>query len=138
MSTVPLAIHLVAATILLLVPFTQIWLNANFHLHKLERQEVTDKVYRGELISNVSHNSSLISLGSEFSNISKGGNEIMVLEYEGLKYVFFFTFRGILDNYSGFLYVPDGGDPRMFLDLDEDESSQIVKYADNWYFTSHH
>ncbi|MCK8124349.1 hypothetical protein MTF66_05025 [Pseudoalteromonas sp. 2CM39R] len=138
LATIPLAIQLVAFAILELVPFTKLWIDADFHLYESQRQEVVQRVYSGELISNVKHNSSLIALGSEYSKISMGGNEIVVQDIEGLKYVFFFTFRGILDNYSGFLYVPDGGDPRNYADLDEDDVTQIIKYADNWYYTSHH
>lgn len=138
LATVPLATQLVAFTILELVPFTKLWIEIDYHLYESQRQEVVERVYSGELVANVTHNSSLIALGSEYSTLSMGGNEIVVQDIEGLKYIFFFTFRGILDNYSGFLYVPDGGDPRRYADLDEDDVTQIIKFADNWYYTSHH
>ena len=138
LGAIPLAIQLVALAILAYVPFTKIWINTDFYLNKSERHEVVSKVYAGELISNVEHNSSLIALDSDYANISKGGNEIVVQDIDGLKYVFFFTFRGLLDNYSGFLYVPDGGDPSKYADLAEKDATQIVKYADNWYYTTHH
>lgn len=138
LATIPLAIQLAALAILELVPFTTLWVNADFHLYESQRQEVVAKVYSGELVSNVEYNPSLIALGSEYSKISMGGNEIEVQDIDGLKYVFFFTFRGILDNYSGFLYVPDGGDPRNYPDLDEKGVTQIVKYADHWYYAAHH
>ncbi len=51
--------------------------------------------------------------------------------------MFFFTFRGVLDNYSGFLFVPDGGDPKEFYDLGEPGSTQLVKYGKNWYWAGH-
>ena len=107
-------------------------------MYESQRQEVVEKVYSGELVPNVRHNSSLIALGAEYSKLSMGGNEIVVQDIDGLVYVFFFTYRGILDNYSGFLFVPDGGDPRNYSDLNEDDVTQIVKYADNWYWASHH
>ncbi|KTG20529.1 hypothetical protein NQU96_16485 [Pseudoalteromonas elyakovii] len=138
LATIPLAVQLVALAVLEFVPFTKLWINADFHLYESQRQEVVARVYSGELVSNVQHNSSLIALGSEYSKISMGGNEIVVQDIDGSKYVFFYTFRGILDNYSGFLYVPDGGDPRSYADLDEEDVTQIIKYADNWYYTSHH
>lgn len=62
----------------------------------------------------------------------------MVEEHDGLQYVFFFTFRGILDNYSGFLFVPEGGDPTRFRDLNEPESTQLARYASHWYFAGNH
>jgi hypothetical protein len=138
LAIVPLATQLLTFVILEFVPFTKLWVNADFHLYESQRQEIVEKVYSGELVPNVEYNSSLIALGSEYSKVSMGGNEIQIQDINGLKYVFFFTFRGILDNYSGFLYVPDGGDPINFADLNEKDVTQIIKYADNWYYTSHH
>ena len=66
-----------------------------------------------------------------------GGNEVVVESHDGANYVFFFTFRGILDNYSGFLYVPEGGKASRFSDLSEQDSTQIKHLENNWYFTSH-
>ena len=138
LAIIPLATQLLAFVIIEFVPFTKLWVNVDFHLYESQRQEVVERVYSGELVPNVEYNSSLIALGSEYSNVSMGGNEIQIQDINGLKYVFFFTFRGILDNYSGFLYVPDGGDPINFADLNEEDVTQIIKYADNWYYTSHH
>ncbi|TMP83109.1 hypothetical protein CWB73_02600 [Pseudoalteromonas phenolica] len=138
LAIVPLATQLLTFVILEFVPFTKLWVNADFHLYESQRQEIVERVYSGELVPNVEYNSSMIALGSEYSKVSMGGNEIQIQDINGLKYVFFFTFRGILDNYSGFLYVPDGGDPINFADLNEEDETQIIKYADNWYYTSHH
>jgi hypothetical protein len=52
--------------------------------------------------------------------------------------VFFFTFRGILDNYAGFLYVPSGGKPTEYSDLNEPQSVEIEHLEGNWYYASHH
>ncbi|OFC72326.1 hypothetical protein [Alteromonas confluentis] len=137
-ATIPAVIQFSAFAIVLFVPFTNLWIDADFHLYESQRQEVVERVYSGELVPNVSHNSALIALNSAYSKISMGGNEIVVRDIDGLVYVFFFTYRGILDNYSGFLFVPDGGDPRNYSDLNEDDVTQIIKYTDNWYWASHH
>ena len=50
--------------------------------------------------------------------------------------MFFFTYRGILDNYSGFLFVHSGGDPRRFADLGE-PTTDIIQQEDHWYFAAH-
>ena len=138
LALVPLLVQLAAIFILVFVPFTKIWVNADFHFYKSQRQDVVERVVSGDLVANVSYNSSLIALGYEYSKISMGGNEIIVQERDNMTYILFFTFRGILDNYSGFLYVPDGGDPRNFRDLHEDDVTQIIKYGENWYYISHH
>jgi hypothetical protein len=124
------------------VPFTRIWLNADFHLLKSEREQVVADVLAGELRPDDGPYSllvpSLVTLGLERAHVSMGGNEILVSEKDARRYVFFFTFHGILDNYSGFLYVPDGGNPREFnSDFEEAENTEFVPYDENWVWVSH-
>lgn len=137
-SLLPLFFHLLSFLAVYFVPFTNLWLHANFVYYRSSRAEIVRKVNAGDLRPNVTHNSSLISLGREYPSVSKGGNEIAVEEHSGKKYIFFYTFRGILDNYSGFIYVPEGGDPRRYSDLNETDSAQIVPWEGNWFYASHH
>lgn len=137
-SLAPVGTQILAILIVVLVPFTNLWLKADFAFYKIKREEVVKKVYSGELMPNQNYNSSLIALGEKYPSLSKGGNEIVVEEHDGKKYVFFFTFRGILDNYAGFIYVPDGGNPSHYSDLNEDQSTNIVSLEKNWFYASHH
>jgi len=137
-SFLPSSIMASAFLIVYLVSFTNLWLKADFAYYKNEREEIVKKVYERKIKPNVAHNSSLINLGNSYPLVSMGGNEIVVEEHAGLKYVFFFTFRGIMDNYSGFIYVPDGGKPSQYSDLDESNSTQITHLEGNWYYASHH
>lgn len=116
-------------------PFTQLWLNANFHLKRGAREQVVADVKAGILKPNVSYNSELIAL-EKGQNLSSGGDEILVEGEPGDEYVFFFTYRGILDNYSGFLWVPKLKKPEGFSDLHE-PSTQIIPFGGNWYYVSH-
>jgi hypothetical protein len=129
---------MISATTLLaawFVPFTDLWLYANFHLKKAQRELVVAQVTNGELVPNVSHNPKLIALRSGVG-VSKGGDEIIVEGLPNEPYVFFFTYRGVLDNYSGFLWVPKGGRPEQFGDAAE-TGTQIESLGDNWYFVGH-
>jgi len=134
----PLIILAAAFLIVYFVPFTNLWLKVDFAIYKNEREEIVRKVYGNELKPNVSHNPTLIDLGNLYPLVSMGGNEIVVEEYAGLKYIFFYTFRGVLDNYSGFIYVPNGGEPKYYSDLHESDSTQITPLDGNWYYASHH
>jgi hypothetical protein len=127
----PLAVCATAFVILAGAPFTRIWLGANFWLHAAEREQIVRAVARGKLRPNVAHNASLIGLGPNRSHVSAGGNEIMVETRAGKPWVLFFTFRGI-NHYSGFLHVPDGGDPETFAD----RRHQIVPWTPTWYFVA--
>ncbi len=131
----PLAASCGTLLLAFLVPFTQIWVHANFYLKKSAREQVVAKVKSGEYTVNVPHNTDLISL-PDGHDVSKGGNEIIVQGPRDNPYVFFFTFRGILDNYSGFLWVPTGKEPQDFRDAGEREK-EIAYFGGNWYFIGH-
>jgi hypothetical protein len=69
-------------------------------------------------------------------DVSKGGNEIVVEEHGGQRFVFFYTYRGILSHYSGYLFVPTGADPRSFRDA-ADRRIAFDRRSANWYFLTH-
>ncbi|MFG1490404.1 hypothetical protein ABMA58_14230 [Oceanospirillum sp. HFRX-1_2] len=133
----PLGIHVVALVLVAYVPFTMLWLKADYMINKEQREQVVAKVLNGELQPHVNYNASLINLSDGYPGLSRGGNDIVIESHEGLTYVLFFTFRGVLDNYSGYLYVPKGGSPEMYSDLNESEFTQIKHIESNWYLISH-
>jgi hypothetical protein len=137
-AMLPLSINIMTLVIILFVPLTKFWIKFDYWWYINEREKVIELIQSGVLSPNVNHNKSLIALPSSFPNISSGGNEVVVKEYNHNKYIFFYTFRGILDNYSGFLYVPKTGDPRQFSDLDEENVTELIKFDENWYYCSHH
>lgn len=118
------------------VPFTRIWLAANFRWHAAARERIVGEIASGKLKPNVDYNASLIALGPGEPHVSAGGNDVVVEMREGGRpWVLFFTFRGVLNHYSGFLYVPDGGDAETFGDLSH-RKHQVVRYAPGWYFVA--
>lgn len=132
----PLMVCIVTATLALTVPWTDLWLDVNIWRYREARQAVVREVTAGSLQPSERDRPSIISLGRRFPGVSEGGNEVVVETHENARYVLFYTFRGILDNYSGVLYVPPGGDPRRFSDLDE-PTAQIRPLKANWYFVTH-
>ena len=137
-SLAPIGIQVIAFLLVVYFPFTLLWLKADYILNKEQRNLVVSQVLNGELTPNIEHNSSLIHLDDTYSGVSRGGNDIVVESHEGLTYVFFFTFRGILDNYSGYLYVPKGGSPEKYSDLNETDVTEIKHIENNWYLVSHY
>ena len=131
----PLIVSIGTLLVASFFPFTQLWLNANFHLNKSARERVVAQIKSGAITPNVAHNANLIALPKD-SGVSMGGDEIIVEGPSNNPYVFFFTFRGILDNYSGFLWVPDGGRPDHFGYADE-PYTEIESFGGNWYFIGH-
>lgn len=126
----PMAVQLFTILLWLFIPFTQIMLDLDFKMNKAEREEVAKMVEKGTLKSNVSHNSSLILLPEKYKQLSSGGGEI-VREKNG-DFILFFTYRGMLDNFSGFVYSPNDKKPNKH-DFDGD-FQQVEKLDKNWYF----
>jgi hypothetical protein len=136
-AALPTLVCVATIAIVALVTFTRLWINFNYWVNKADREKIVQLVSNGTLRPNVSYNRSLISLPTGSPHVSMGGNEIVVEEHLGKTYIFFFTYRGILDNYSGFLYVSPGGEPTRYSDLSEKESTQIEKFDESWYFAAH-
>jgi len=132
------AVCLVAGLMWWFVPFTSLWIQANYRRHRAEREAIVAKITSGQLRPNVPCCPSLIALGPDTAYVSMGGNQVSVEEHDGKKYVMFYTFRGILDRYSGFLFVPDNGEPSRFSDLDEADRTELVRFSDHWVWASHH
>jgi len=129
----PLAISIGAIVAAVFVPFTAIWLQVNFYSKQTAREEIVAQVRNGELLPNVTHSSKVISIPGK--GVSSGDRIIV----EGKRinpYVFFFTYSGILDNYSGFLWVPNGKDPTGFSDA-RDPGTEITHFGGNWFFVGH-
>jgi len=65
--------------------------------------------------------------------LSAGGNEAMIDTCGGKTCVLFFYYRGLMHHYSGFLYVPTGGDPYDFDDVIQ-ERGFVRARGGNWYY----
>lgn len=129
---VPLIINVLTIIIIIFVPMTNIWLTVDFYVFKHTREQVMQKIMSGELQPNVSHNSSMINLPLKYKFLSKGGGDIVFSNTEEYQDVFFFTFRGILDNFSGYVYTTDMG--RTLENGWYSDVFQQKKYNDNWYW----
>ncbi|WP_051286843.1 hypothetical protein [Paenibacillus taiwanensis] len=130
---IPFLINIVCFILVLIVPFTSITLNLDYRSHKAEREEVVQLVLDGLLKPNVSYNTTLIHLPDKYKQLSKGGGEIVVEGRGQATQILFYTYRGVVDNFAGFIYTADGRKP--------DEASfgdfiEVKKLDNNWYWIS--
>ncbi|MBW7476943.1 hypothetical protein K0T92_19685 [Paenibacillus oenotherae] len=115
-----------------LVPFTQITLKIEFERDKEDRSKVIEMVRGGALKPNVTYNPSLIHLPEQYEKLSKGGGDIVV-EGEGDDLqVLFFTFRGALDHFSGFVYTGNGTVPEG--EVFGSRLVEVDRLGRNWFF----
>jgi len=130
----PFVIQLITILLWLFFPFNQINLDLNFRSHQDKREEVATKIENGVIKPNVPNSPSLIQLPKEYTQLSKGGGDIVVETKGKAKSILFFTYRGMIDNFSGFVYNPNDNKPSKS-DFNGD-FKQIKKVHKNWYYVS--
>ena len=130
----PFVIQLITVALWFFFPFNQVNLDLNFKIHQDKREEVTAKIENCVIKPNVSDSPSLIQLPKEYTQLSKGGGDILVETKGKAKSILFFTYRGMIDNFSGFVYNPNDNKPSKS-DFNGD-FKQIKKVHKNWYYVS--
>ncbi|MDF2700874.1 MAG: hypothetical protein K0Q49_2437 [Haloplasmataceae bacterium] len=90
------------------IPFTDITLNKDFKNNIKNREEVVYLIKKRIYTPIVSHSTKLIKLPEKYSNLSDGGGEIVVDKEK----ILFYTNRGVLDGFSGFVYSPGDKQPK--------------------------
>ncbi|PEJ29533.1 hypothetical protein [Bacillus pseudomycoides] len=130
----PFIIQITIIVIWLCTPFTLIYLKLDFIFYKENRKEVVELINRKELAPNINHDSSQIHLPERFAATSKGGGDVLIQHNKNGTLVFFFTYRGILDNFSGLIYTPNDIKPNKN-DFNS-EYKEITKIEKNWYYVT--
>ncbi|MFI8684447.1 hypothetical protein [Rossellomorea sp. NPDC077527] len=128
----PVLIQAMTVIFIIFFPINKVVLNLDFEKHRKERDAVVKKVMEGTLTSNVSYNDSVIHLPEEYGALSKGGGDIVIDKRNDEMLILFFTFRGLLDSFSGFVYSSSGEKPRSG-DFGGD-FIEIEPLAEHWYF----
>lgn len=128
----PFVIHIAALLLYFFFPFNQVVIQVDFSKHLEEREEVIRLIESGKIKPNISYNESLIHLPDEYQYLSKGGGDIMLEAQENR--VFFFTYRGVLDHFAGFIYSPMDQKPTN--DYFDGDYFEIKKMRENWYWVS--
>ncbi|MFE4038653.1 MULTISPECIES: hypothetical protein [Priestia] len=130
----PFVIQLITILLWFFFPFNQVNLDLNFKIHQDKREEVATQIENGVIKPNVSDSPSLIQLPKKYTQLSKGGGDIVVETKGKAKSILFFTYRGMLDNFSGFVYNPNDNKPSK--SNFNGDFEQIKKVHKNWYYVS--
>ena len=133
-ALVPLIINAATLLIVFFVPFTRLTIALDFRMNLSAREQVVGMIQNKNLVPNVSYNKELLALPKQYQNLSKGGGEVLVEPTEGSSNIFFFTFRGVTDNFSGFVYRSDDKQPSNG-DFGCDYVN-LIKMREYWYWMS--
>ena len=128
-ACIPLLIIVLSIMFNLLVPFTKANLDFNFKLNINARNKVVELIENGELKPEET-NENMIALPSKYKRLSKGDGEVMIDCFDNHNAYIFFTYRGIIDNYSGFVY---DSDEAALQELSR-EYFEVEKLCDSWYY----
>lgn len=129
MAYAPLVIISITIAMALFFPFTKMTLELDFWTNFKARNTVVALIENGALQPEA-ENPHLIKLPWYCKHLSKGGGEVTIINHEGKDYYVFYTFMGIIDNYSGFIYVPEGLPPSAMYTY----YYQVEKMSNEWYF----
>lgn len=137
-TLLPLLLNGITIIIIIYIPFTKIIVYTDFILNKKTREEVVRLIKSGSLRPNISYRADLLLLPDKFRRLSKGGGEVLVRNDQSSTGIFFFTFRGILDNFSGFAFCP----VRSTICIDKfvyrNDVLQVERMDDHWYWIASH
>jgi hypothetical protein len=127
---------IVAALLLALryVPFTRLYLEADFALHTAGREEVVRLIEAGE-IDFGGERRGRAALPARYARLSKSG-DVLIRITDGGTSVFFFTFSGVLDNFSGYAYSSENSEWAIHALVRASDLREFVKKKEHWYWVS--
>jgi hypothetical protein len=130
----PLAVTTALLLILVLVPFISLYLKMDYHIHRSGREEVVRLIESGK-IKYEGRSRNNVKLPDKYKKHSKNGDVLLLVTDEGCD-VFFFTFIGVLDNFSGYLRVARDSEESVLSFFQEENLAEVSKIADHWYWVA--
>jgi hypothetical protein len=116
------------------VPFTRLYLEADFALHTAGREEVVRLIEAGEIDFD-GERSGRVALPARYARLSKSGDVLIRITDSGVD-VLFFTFDGILDNFSGYVYSSEDSESAGYSFVWANSLREFVKKKEHWYWVS--
>jgi len=124
--------NLIALGIVIFFPFTRLLVDVDFHLNLDRRERVIYLIQSGKLQPESGRQTMMLPM--ELRYLSKGGGEILIEKASGNLEIFFFTYRGILNDYSGYLYsssIRNSSNAALIRGCRE-----IINIQDHWFWVS--
>ncbi|KGP73473.1 hypothetical protein [Pontibacillus yanchengensis] len=125
----PILVHAFTIAVLF-IPFNNMMVHVKFNMNKSDFNKVVEMVESKELEPNVPNQPTLIELPDAYDHLSSGGGEISVEGQGNQLSILFYRNRGMLDNYTGYLYTKT---PSSF-DMLGLESNDVKELEDSWYY----
>jgi len=131
-NLVPIFITFLTFVIIAFAPLNEIYLSLDYIAYYNKRKEVIDVIYNQNL-GQFNGNSYVYELPKKYKSLSYEGEIVIENNYKN-KIILFYTYRGIMDNFSGFIYIPNGY--ILHNEIFNSEIIQKVKINNNWYWVA--
>ncbi|WP_188815870.1 hypothetical protein [Hymenobacter cavernae] len=136
----PFVFSLIATSFMLLFPFTALTLQVDFRLKQDAREEVVRMIMNKQINYDLTK-TSRVDIPDKYENLSVGSPNVVVEKVDGEVCILFYTFRGLTDNSSGFVYVPNENTMTKFKLRQYSNSIfydpiEITNITDHWYFVA--
>ena len=130
----PFVVCIATVILVILVPFTSLYLKANFLTLRNRRTTIAERVIAGRSghVVQTGSGGDLVALDGPDGFLSADGGEVVVDHRGGKTFVLFFPFRGILERFSGYVYSPSDDPPAK--DEFTGDGREIMRVAPNWYW----
>lgn len=125
----PLLIISITIGMALFFPFTRIAREMDFTMNLKARNTVVTLI-ESEKLQPEPESPYLIQLPWYCRHLSKGGGEVSIIKYDGQEFYLFYTFRGIINEYTGFIHVPKEPAPSAMYSYYD----RVEKMRDGWYY----
>lgn len=128
----PLTINILFFVLILLLPLNKIRNRIEFAIHKKQFEKAVNFVLSEQIER--TRFPETFTLPEEYKNLSVGGGEVIVINKNTQKGVFFYTFRGVPDGRIGFLKIIGNENINDFSKLLFNEVIEVNELGNNWYF----
>ena len=130
-SLLTVGINIITILLLVFVPFRNMGLQADIQNNFEERLRVVQLIEDEELHID---NRGMARLPFYLRYLSKEGGIVLVEQDADVIQVFFFTFKGVLDNFSGILYSSVDAEPQN--GVFGADVQELERLKDNWYWVA--
>jgi hypothetical protein len=136
-SGLPLLINVCVLLVALFLPFTAITIKLDFYTNYASRMKVVNDVLHGKMEKYVTQRGAfgnMIHLPEPYKGLSSDGGDVIVFRREEQTLILFYSFRGILRSFSGFVYATGNATPQNG-DFGEN-FFEIERLRPNWYWVA--
>lgn len=134
MPYLPLAINIIFLGLIIILPLNKIRNRIKFEAHKSQYEMAVNFALSQQ--NEQTTYPEIVKLPKNFKYLSVGGGEVIVINKDTKKGVFFYTFRGVPDGQIGFLRIKGNDNINDFKNELFNEIAEIKKIDDNWYYIS--